>query len=128
VSCLDEPGHAGGVSESLPDLGNLRLEHTFAEMQVAPETSEQVLALDQLPRLVQQVAQDSKSLRPERNQAVAMPQLLVRRVETKGRKQDRALVSLGGSVPSGFHRSGFLAARVKAYECQARSRIATGSQ
>src|SRR6185436_13746127 len=83
VSCLDEAGHAGGVTESLPDLADLRLEHTFAEVQFAPEASEQVLTLNQLPRFVEQVAQDREGLWPKWNQAIAVPQPLSHWVETK---------------------------------------------
>jgi hypothetical protein len=73
VGRLDEARLSGAITESLPNFSDVSLQHAVADMQVAPEAGDQVLFRDQLSRVLDQVAQERKSSRLDRDELIPAP-------------------------------------------------------
>lgn len=85
VAATDD-GLDHGLTEHAPEVANMSAQDTVAHRNLSPHRIDELLLGDESPGVLDEVAQDSKRLAPERELLAGLPQTLVGNVQLEWRE------------------------------------------
>ena len=89
---LDEARVLGVVPKRAPQLADITPQQSLTDIAVLPDGLQQFLLGEQPLRMLGEIAQEQKRLRPQGQKLTPAPESLVREVQPKGRKGEVAFV------------------------------------